>query len=43
MRKDASDFAKDRYFNGYSNNLLLNQYVGIFGPLDNPWDKKEDS
>ena len=25
MRKDASDFAKDRYFNGYSDNRSIQE------------------
>ena len=25
MRKDASDFAKDRYFNGYSDNCSVQE------------------
>ena len=29
MRKDASDFAKDRYFNGYSDNRSVQENVPV--------------
>ena len=29
MRKDASDFAKDRYFNGYSNSRSVQENLNL--------------
>ena len=33
MRKDASDFAKDRYFNGYSDNCLIQENFDLITPF----------
>ena len=33
MRKDASDFAKDRYFNGYSNNRSVQENFNLITSL----------
>ena len=43
MRKDASDFAKDRYFNGYSNNRSVQENFNLITSFIQESAKKHTS